>query len=255
MIQLVIDTSGLLKLEKALVDLRTGLSEKAIDIALTRTVAATRRDLIAEMPKIFADPTPFTVNSVRYAPSQNQEASVYISDDAAKGISPRKYLGPEIEGGARGIKRGERVLMAAGMMNKGQWLVPGRSAPIDTYGNIPGPKMVQILSRVGAFGQQGFAANASKATKARLRKAGLAVKSTGTNFFVAHTKSGGEPLGVWEIVSSGVVRPVLVFTNKRPNYQVRFHFHAFVEKYAAAHWTKEMEDAFQHLVSKIVGGS
>jgi len=93
---------GFDRMERALLQLSGELRAKVTPTALTRTSVAVRKDVMAEMPKVFDSPTPFTVHSVRYAAAtlESRAAKVYISDDAAKGLSPRSYLGPEIEGGA-----------------------------------------------------------------------------------------------------------------------------------------------------------
>ena len=191
---------------------------------------------------IFDRPTPFTVHSIRYHPASGEalQAEVYISDDAAKGISPRKYLRPEIEGGARNMKRSERVLIAAGDMLSNQSMVPSRQFPLDRYGNVPGPKMVQILSRVKAFGEVGYAANANKRTTKRLQKLGVTIhKKTGTDYFVARGHSG-QPLGIWQVTSPGQVRPVLIFTDKRPAYRARFPFVDLVMDVFNRYWSAEV---------------
>lgn len=191
---------------------------------------------------IFDRPTPFTVHSIRYHPASGEtlQAEVYISDDAAKGISPRKYLRPEIEGGARNVKRSERALIAAGDMLSDQSLVPSRQFPLDRFGNVPGPTMVKILSRIKAFGEVGYAANANKRTTKRLQKLGVTIhKQTGTDYFVAKGHSG-RPLGVWQVVSRGEVRPVLIFTDKQPTYRARFPFVDLVMDVFNRYWTVEV---------------
>ena len=152
-------------------------------------------DVRKKLPSIFDRPIPFTVSSVRYGKATRSDlrSRVYISDDAPKGLSPRKYLKAEIEGGVRGDKRSERALKAAGLMQSGQQVVPGRGMELDRFGNVPGPTMVRILSRIAAFGQQGYSANASEKTKKKLARAKMAARRGGTDFFVAHAKRGGEP--------------------------------------------------------------
>src|SRR5258708_2947816 len=127
-------------LEVTMMALSRDLTTKAARVAMTRTAAQARRDVMEQLPTIFDRPTPFTVKSVRFqmGSRDSPDAKVYISDDAAKGLSPRKYLGPEIEGGTRNVKRSERALIARGAMLASQRIVPARGVALDQYGNVPG---------------------------------------------------------------------------------------------------------------------
>ena len=249
-------------LETTMMALAHDLPQKAARVALTRTVTAARRDVMVEIRKVFDEPTPFTVNSIRYqmASRDQPEAKVFVSDDAAKGISPRKYLLAEIEGGPRGVKRSERALINAGLMGAAQRMMPG-GIELNQYGNIPGPAMVQILSKLSAFGQMGYRANISDKAKKRLERAKRATKRlantpaggrvyTGTDVFVAHAKLGGEALGVYQLVSPGHVKRILAFVDRQPTYRSRFDFHGIVAKSAAGHWPGEMMKAMNDLLAR-----
>jgi hypothetical protein len=249
MIELSI-TTDFKGLEAKLKSIAEDMPQRAARVALTRTVAAARRDVMAEIRKVFDEPTPFTVNSIRYemATHEQPEAKVFVSDDAAKGLSPRKYLLAEIEGGSRGLKRGEKALIAAGLMGAGQRMMPGKDMVLNQYGNIPGPRMVQLLSRLSAFGQQGYRANVSEATKRRMKRAKLAVASTRTDVFIGHAKNGGGALGVYQLLGRGHVGPVLAFANKAPVYKARFDFHGVVARSAAVTWPAEMAKAMKQVL-------
>ena len=158
-------------------------------------------------------------------------------------MSPRKYLGPEMRGGLRNNKGAENVLQRAGLMQPGQYIVPSTQFPLDRFGNVPGSAMVRILSRVAAFAEMGSQANASPGTKGKLAKRRRAVASTGTDYFIAHDKRGGEPLGIWQLVGRGQVRPVLIFANKRPVYSVRFPMADIVAEFCRARFKDAMVQA------------
>lgn len=229
---------------------------EAAAVALTRTAAHATFALRKDMPDIFDRPTPFTTKSLLYrkADAVGLQASVFIRDDAAKGTPPAKYLGPEILGGPRRDKSSERQLKGKGLMQMGQSVVPGSGAQLDKYGNIPGPQIVAILSRIGAMSEVGYSMNATDTMKRRLAKAHAAVRKSGTNFFVAHAKRGGEPLAVYQLVSRGVVKPILWFANKRPDYAERFPFQAEVAHYAGKVWVKEMARALLERIKRGPGG-
>lgn len=220
----------------------------AAAVALTRTAQAARADLTRAIPHIFESVVPLTARSVRFKPAnmadgfESMFASVYIQNEAPKGTPPSKYLRAEILGGERRDKRSERALIAAGIMTPGQQWVPGGAQH-----HLSGPAIVRVLSRVKAFGEQGYRANASEATKRKLRKSGvLTHRATGTNYFIAHDKATHEPLAIYEIVSSGHVRPVLWFINRHAHYHVRFPFFELVEASARKNWPREIAAALAH---------
>jgi hypothetical protein len=226
---------------------------RAIGTALTRVAVAAREEVKAQLPKVFDKPTPFTVGSVRYQPASEHSlvSGVYISDDANRGLSPRKYLGPEMRGGLRNNKGTERVLMNAGLMARAQQIVPSVKEPLDDFGNMPGSRFVTILSRLKAFDETGFLANASERTKKRLAKAKRAAATANkTDFFVGHSKRGGEPLGIWQLIGRGQVRPVLIFANRLPTYRPRFDLRKIVTDFASKHLKDEVVKALLEGIDK-----
>ena len=61
-----------------------------------------------------------------------------------------RYLGPQVAGGTRLTKSGERQLIEAGIMRSNEVIVPGQGIKRDAYGNVPGSIMNRILSDLGA---------------------------------------------------------------------------------------------------------
>ena len=253
MIAITADTRDFGHLGQLLASLAPDKVPVATARALTRVAVGARADVKARMPEIFDRPTAFTVNAVRYqmARANDLTARVYLSEDAPKGISPRNYLGPEIDGGPRRDKRSERALKSAGLMQAGQQWTPGKAMPLDSYGNVPGPVMVQMLSRLSAFGEQGFRANASAATRRKLAKQGKATARTGTDIFVARSKRGGEPIGVYQLMSKGVVKMMLAFVDKRPTYKPRFDFPGLVKRYVDQHLNDELAKSFAQSLERL----
>lgn len=232
------------RLERALLDMSKELAGKTAATAVSRTAARARLDMRDKLQHVFRDPTPFTVNSIRFsADVPNREATLYISEDGAKGTSPAKYLRAEIMGGQRRDKRSERALIDRGMMEPGQQIVPGKGARLDSYGNIPGARIVKILSALSAFGEQGYSANISQARRRKLRKLGMAVKKTGTDYFIGRDKDG-RPRAVYHLVGPGDVRPELYFVDRRTTYKPRFDFTGMAHEIFADKWPKEMRRAF-----------
>lgn len=224
-------------------------------LALFRTVAGARRDIMEVIPRAFDEPTRFTTNSVRFTPPSrgSLDASVYISDDAAKGLSPRKYLGPGIGGGPRNRKRSEKALDRMGMIG-GNWIIPGRGTPLDRHGNVQSGFMMRVLSRLAASGEVGYRANAGAKTRQQLQRAKRAIRSTGTDFFIGKSRKFGTPLAVYQLVGRGRVVPVLALVRKAPQYRVRFDFPALVEESVDKRWPKEIDRAMVDAMAWLTKG-
>lgn len=123
---------------RALRDVPARVIPYATSTALTRTAQAAQTRIVAEMPRVFAAPTRYTLNStfVRAATVKTLAAQVAVKNQAAGGTQPEHYLEPEVFGGARREKRFERALRYAGVLPAGQHVVPGRAAPLDAAGNL-----------------------------------------------------------------------------------------------------------------------
>lgn len=223
--------------------------QKAVAMGLNDTAFEARKAVQAEMRSVFTDPKTFTLSSVRVkmadpkAKISAQSAEIYIRDDYPKtNTSPRSYLLAEELGGKRSNKRSENALQNAGFLMAGEQTSPaGRP--------ISGPQMVQILSGVKAFGEQGYDANATPKTTRRLRaKKAFLSRATGTPFFVAKSKLGEGFMGVFKIVGSGKVKPLLWFDTKRPSYTPRFHFVQTVQDTAKRLFSRQVERAISRLI-------
>jgi hypothetical protein len=201
--------------------------------ALTQTAKQAQRDYRSALPGIFDRPTPYTLSGtyVRPAKKTDLRASIELKDEWAvsKGTPAAKYLAPQILGGARRLKRFERrICTALGLPDT--YMVPGRGAQLDRYGNMGRGQLVKILSAIGGLSDVG--ANANGKGRGR-RKADV--------YFVAKSKSDGRPLGIWQVVGPGRVEPVLVFLRRAPNYKPRFRFDEFMTSSFARHFPRLMK--------------
>lgn len=238
-------------LERALMAMKRELPDIAARAAVARTAALSRTAINRAMPDIFDRPTPMTARAVLFkVDPAARAATLFVRDEASKGTAPSQYLAAEIRGGPRRDKRSERALIARGLMEPDQQAVPGRGARLDAFGNIPGSAMVRILSRVKAFGEMGFSANLSEATKRRLRKQGLATRRSGTDYFVGRDREG-RPRAIYHLVGPGDVRPVLVFTDRRARYRKRFDFVGLAHRHFAENWPTQMRRAFYETMEKL----
>jgi hypothetical protein len=176
-------------------------------------------DVQAEMQRVFDRPKPFTIRGfyARLGTKRDPHGEILARSYASKGTPAGKYLLPETLGGERHLKRFERALgFRAGEV---EFTIPGRGAPLDQYGNITQGQINKILAALGA-------AETHSGYKANSRTRGRTAR--GDTYFLAHSKQDGSLLGVWKVVSTGHVEPVLIFSKTAPRYSIRFRFGSVV---------------------------
>jgi hypothetical protein len=122
--------------------------------ALDRTALDVRAAEVREIDDSFDRPTPFTRNAVFVKRTQGGVplAEVGLKNDYGgftRGAT--RWLSPGIEGGGRPLKSFEKSIRALGVMDGTQYIVPGRYARLDAYGNISRGQIVQVLSQLRAF--------------------------------------------------------------------------------------------------------
>lgn len=216
----------------------------AASLSMNITAKSAKSDEIEEMKRVFDRPTPFTLNSLYIKPSTKTDLRVTLGlkDDVFKGTPANKYLGAEVYGGERRMKRFERALQARGYLPAGMVAVPGAGAKLDAYGNISRAQVVQILSALRAFGEQGYFANRAYTRKGAGKRA---------EFFVGRPGGGRGPLGIWQRTSFAVgssVKPVLIFVRSTP-YRVRFRFFDVARATFEREWAKQFAYALQFALS------
>lgn len=211
--------------------------------ALTATAQDAKKDLVAVLPRIFENPTPYTMNSifVSGANKQRLEAIVGFKDTASNGTPAAKYLQPEITGGGRRIKRIERYLSGKGILPNGMAVVPAAGAQIDAYGNVKRADYGKIISRLA---RQSNAATTGKRT--RRTKTG----SGGQLFVNIPGRKGSNPklpAGVWERTSfaqGSAIKPMLLFV-EIPRYRARFDFTGTVTKTIRQQFQQRLNEAIE----------
>lgn len=167
-------------------------------------------------------PKKFTTNATfvwraKASDGERMYAGVYFRDWAPKGTPAGRYLHPTIKGVTRPHKGFERALIRAGFMRSDEYATPGRDAPMDAYGNVPGGTIKQMLSQLKAGTPDQWETNRSR--KLKVRKGTGRAYLSGRRWFVADGATG-MPRGIY--YRSGQKDPVLVF-----------HFHRRAPKYRA----------------------
>jgi hypothetical protein len=219
-------------------DLRVEFREHlpfAAVVALTRTALIARDRMKQHIREAFDKPTPYAVNAPRAMPATkaSMASAVYLRDFG--GTPAADYLGPEINGGGRKQKRFERALSFIGALPSGGYAVPGAGAKIDQYGNQSRGQIVQILSALNAFGEQGYRANKKTSPKGQSRIGQIFVVRYGDNH------PGLKP-GVYQRTATGV-KPLIAFLKSKPTYRVRLPFNALVEADAAKIFPAQLSKA------------
>ena len=168
----------------------------AIARGLTQLAQTAVVDLQGEMHRRFDKPTRFTLGAFAARPAKRGELTAYVVSrgPTAKGRAALKYLGPEISGGPRRMKGFELKLTA---LAGGQFVVPARGAVLDSFGNLRRSLLKDLFASLAQPG--------------------------GRKFVVAyqgHDRTK-RPIGVYQLVSKGVVKPILTFLPRAPNYRAR----------------------------------
>lgn len=228
----------------------------ATSVALNRTGDAVRQAWVSEIQRRLDRPTPYTLGSPRLIRSTKSrlEAKVDFKDSAGRGISAGQYLGPQVLGGARRRKRSEIALQRAGLPT-GSYLVPGSGAQLDAYGNMGRGQLVRMISYLEAFGEQGYRANSTAKTRARMAKVATSEagyrRINGVVYFASRgkgTMSGNRrqnlPAGIWRKTGThgSDVKPVMLavdaptYTQRLPLYETADEIFGtrYEEEYASA---------------------
>lgn len=221
----------------------------ATSIALTKTAKQIEREEYAEIKRVFDRPTKYTLSGLFVKPSTktNLEARIGIKNDVFKGTPAEKFIEPNITGGGRNLKRFERAFINKGLMPKGYHAVPGSGVTLDAFGNVPAKFIVQLISYLGAFGQQGYNANMTDAGKAKFEKAqGKQLAGAGVSYFV-NKKQGKLPLGIYKRVSfasGSAIQSVFIFV-KQVNYKPRYNFQAKADQVAKQFFPLYLKESVQ----------
>jgi hypothetical protein len=166
MVDFKIETAGL---EQAIAAVKT-VAPKELNFIMALALTETARDVEFIVKRAIQTeidrPRAFTINSLyaTRATKNKLEAVIRWKDFATKGASAGTYLQPLAEGGGRKLKRSESLLKKRGLLPAGYYLVPGKDADLDQYGNIRGGIYTQMLSALQSFSEAGFSMNRTTKT-------------------------------------------------------------------------------------------
>ncbi|MBB2196570.1 hypothetical protein HLH44_03670 [Gluconacetobacter sp. 1c LMG 22058] len=237
-------------LQKDLAKLSQGEIRTATAYALNMLAANGKRAVVDQMKEVFDRPNPFTLNGffVRPATPDNLASWVASKDYAPNGTPAIRYLGPQIHGGARDMKRSEKALAR---ISGGQYWVPGPGAPLDQYGNIRPGEMTRILSRLGLMNDA--ASNMTDKTARRLARQGKVAKGQRSEYFIGRERGNGRPKGIYKLAGPGKVVAILLFTPRAPTYRVRLPVEQIVQQAFMARQDRVVAAALRRVLKKRLG--
>ena len=222
----------------------------AVVKALTRTGQAIKKAEEDEMRRVFDRPTPYTLRALflRPATKANPVAQVWLKDDrAGSGTPPAKFLGPAIEGGSRSRRASERYLEQLLVVPRGWYIVPGRAARIDGYGNWATGEIRQILSYFQASEMTaGRKANTTREQREKM-KLGSRRKRGIEYFAVRPNDRAAKHLlpGIYRktfFAFGGAIQPIAIFV-QTVTYGRRYRFFEVAEQVARSQFPAELQRA------------
>lgn len=203
----------------------------AVSLAINKTAQSVRHAEYDEMRRVFDRPTPFTLRSAFISPAKknNLEASVWLKGYADKGTAATTYIGPQIWGGERKLRRGERLLRRG-------FMVPGVAIKLDSHGNLPRGRLQRALSQLGV--QLDPRTNSTRKSRKRSKRRGA------SQFFIEQIN---ETTAIWERTGRRI-KPFLVAV-RTPHYTPRLAFQAVAEREHRAVFLRELRAAVAHAVA------
>lgn len=207
----------------------------ATALALTRTAQRVKKAEIEWMAQGFeGGPIPWTLKSLylKRAEKARLYARVWFIDYASNGTPAGEYLKPQIYGGGRKAKRGEKAIRSRHKLGNSRFLVPGRHVPVDAFGNVKGIKatMQRVLANIRGGRDD------KNDTK----------KGKGTSFFMGKPKGRSGPIGVWERRKKKL--RLYAVETAEPQYTGKFDFFGISEEIVGKYYDKEFTDALNHAI-------
>lgn len=254
------DLGGMARFVAAL----SGNIDKTTAAAMTFAGFDAQNALKAQTPRYVNNPTTWTKNAtfVKRATPSTLAVTIGFKEWASKGTPSAKYLQPIVAGEPRRQKSTERQLSRAGLLRPGEFITPADVLPLNlnSFGNLPGGKYTQVLSRLKALGGQGQGYDGSSSSSTRSRG-----KRAQADFFLAapgnlprgiQARVGPKPKGIGGKGSKRGGRPVtsnlprgfhtVFYITQQPRYRATFP----VPKIIESTFSSRFPSIFERLVFK-----
>jgi len=243
---------GIEELKASLSDLEQNQFPFAYAKSLTRVAYESRTASINEMPKSLDRPTPFTLKQpyVEAATKTKLYSRLYMKGEV---VTPGEhYLTHQVIGSrARPFRKFEAALYYAKILPPGHYIVPGRSCPMDVYGNIMRSTIIEIMKYFTEGGYSNINVyTAEKKARLATTKVTATKYTIGYAYFVVREGDGTKlHPGIWKRIGqqwSGRIEPIMMFI-KSAVYEERYPFYdvglgSFDEKWKAI-FNEEMQNA------------
>ena len=202
--------------------------------AMTQTARKVQQIERLEMQRVFKNPKRYTLNALYVRRAEKRDfntglmrARVWLI--GAAGQRSRHYLYPQVRGGQRDHGGFERLLIKAGVLERDEYVVPGKHAGRITKGTYQ-----KILAQLHAFNDA--YQHATSSTRSRRNRRAL-------QFYLVRD---GKARGIWMRKGKQSV-PVFIFV-KQARYQKRLAFFDIAARVSAKYWPTAFNNAIQHAI-------
>lgn len=208
---IALQITGLKELQADLKDFSQRRMNAAVATALTRTARKVEDEWKKQISANIDRPTPLTQRAtmVMQATAQTLVATVMLKD-RARGLSPDQYLSPHEVSGQRFLKKFEQALAKSGAMPEGYFVVPGRAAVLDGYGNVSRSQITHVIAQLGMDYSPGYQRTISKSTTKRMNTAQKHGRKY-VSVLPQYAKQFKVSPGIYEMQPDGSRKAVFVF--------------------------------------------
>lgn len=238
---------------RVLFDRANELEKKQFPFVLAQTLNdagfAVRDAWRDEMPKVFQNPTAWTLNAVliRKATKQDPAVEVFLRNEIGDAIPPAYYLQFQVRGGARRPKRFEKLLRAAGLLGADEYAVPARGLQLDPFGNIPSGTLSAVLSDVQALNDEADRSTV-ESRRRRSRRKDISKRAV---YFANKAQRGKLPRGIYRRTRTGFggsLEGVLMFV-RQPQYRSIYDVFAIANRVFASTFARRFQDNLNFAVA------
>lgn len=219
----------------------------AAAVALTRTAQDVKAATQTMLQQKLDQPSRWTLNSVAIKPATkaNLTSRVFFKEWAGKGLAAGKYL-IHMEGGwARAPKRFERALIARGVIEPGQFVIPADGGSID-LADLSGRRTGGLYQRILSGLQASRDAWQDQTPRSILRR--RASGREALRYWVQRDREG-YAVAIWERINKKVARPVLIVVGRAPVYEPTLDFQGLAARTVRERWPERMREALDRALA------
>lgn len=252
--QISIDITGIKELQAELKDISTRRLNSILATTLTRTAWDVANGWQKSINATIESPTPRTQKAVivKQATATSLVAEVKLKD-AMKGLAPQDYLSPHEFSGDRLLKKFEQALVKSGAMPSGFFVVPGRAAKLDGYGNVTRAQITHVITQLGMDYSPGYQRTISKSASKRMATAAR----HGRKYVAVQpgvAKRYKVSPGIYEMQADGSRKAVFLFKGEvryRKRLKLMDEGHQKVDQVIQAQFSRAFNESMARLAQKV----